>query len=186
MLALLCLGSFGVFGQNAQEPGWKWQNPLPQGNYLSDVNFIDNQTGWAVDYGGTILKSTNSGSSWLIQNSGIPELLNSVQFKDSQTGWAVGYDGTILHTSSGGTTHIQKSIVSLSTFSIYPNPAEESFTLVGKGKILAVGLIDALGKEWPVEVYQENRMDIRSLKPGLYWVKIKTSSGVVVERLVKR
>ena len=42
---------------NAQ---WFWQNPLPQGNTLSGVDFIDSSNGWLVGYYGTILKSINA------------------------------------------------------------------------------------------------------------------------------
>ena len=44
------------FQTNAQ---WEWQNPKPQGNTLTSVYFADDQTGWAVGYAGTILKTTN-------------------------------------------------------------------------------------------------------------------------------
>jgi len=56
--------------------------------------------------------------------------------------------------------------------------------------VLEVSLLDALGKE--VRSYKEGFaqseafLNIRGIKPGLYWVKIKTASGVAVERLVKK
>jgi hypothetical protein len=40
-----CCGA--VFSQS----GWYWQNPLPQGNYLSGVSFIDANNGTAVGRG---------------------------------------------------------------------------------------------------------------------------------------
>ena len=43
---------------------WFWQNPLPQGNLLISCNFTDSNTGWAVGYGGTIIKTTDGGESW--------------------------------------------------------------------------------------------------------------------------
>jgi hypothetical protein len=30
------------------QSAWKWQNPLPQGNTLNSISFIDSQYGWAV------------------------------------------------------------------------------------------------------------------------------------------
>ena len=66
----------------------------------------------------------------------------------------------------------------------------ESFSLAGKGEILGVSIIDGLGKECPLTsgggINVAHKLDIRSLKPGLYLVKIKTNTGVAVERLVKR
>ena len=67
----------------------------------------------------------------------------------------------------------------------------ESFSLAGKGQVLKVSVVDGFGREIHVPESVElsgndSKIDIRSLKPGLYWVKIKTSTGVAVERLVKR
>ena len=50
---LLCL-LINNFSQ--AQPGWFWQNPLPQGNTLRAVKFINTTIGWAVGYYGTILK----------------------------------------------------------------------------------------------------------------------------------
>ena len=34
---------------------WNWMNPLPQGNDLKDIRFLDSSTGYAVGDGGTIM-----------------------------------------------------------------------------------------------------------------------------------
>jgi photosystem II stability/assembly factor-like uncharacterized protein len=67
-----------------------------------DVHFVDAQTGWAVGDAGTILKTSNGGSSWSSQTSGTNQGLSSVYFTDAQTGWAVGKSGTIVRTINGG------------------------------------------------------------------------------------
>ena len=57
---LLILSATNIFTQS----GWFWQNPLPQGNTLTSFKFI-NTTGIAVGWSGIILKTTNSGVSWV-------------------------------------------------------------------------------------------------------------------------
>ncbi|MCH8020445.1 hypothetical protein IH785_11345, partial [candidate division KSB1 bacterium] len=47
---------------NAQ-PEWFWQNPLPQGNLLNDIHFFDEFSGIAVGEFGTILRTTDGGST---------------------------------------------------------------------------------------------------------------------------
>ena len=69
---------------------WYWQNPLPTGNFLSDVYFIDESTGWAVGENGTIVKTTDGGTNWTIQTSGTTYILMGVSFTDANTGTAVG------------------------------------------------------------------------------------------------
>ena len=44
----------------AQE-GWFWQNPLPQGNTLTDIFVFDQNTAIAVGSSGTILKTIDGG-----------------------------------------------------------------------------------------------------------------------------
>jgi len=81
---------------------------------FKDLCMVDVDTGWAVglahwdqgerQYRGTILKTVNSGSDWVVQYVDIMEDLYDVHFIDKNTGWAVGNSGTIVHTVNGGET----------------------------------------------------------------------------------
>jgi len=58
---------------------------------LFDTNFIDENNGWAVGAGGTILHTTNGGDTWSEQDSGTdntPPLLG-VHFVNATTGWVM-------------------------------------------------------------------------------------------------
>jgi len=44
----------------AQE-GWFWQNPLPQGNILSDIQVFNDSTAIAIGSPNTIVKTVNGG-----------------------------------------------------------------------------------------------------------------------------
>ena len=88
---------------------WIWQNPLPQGNSLLGVSFIDANNGTAVGYEGTILRTTDGGNTWTSQSSGTTSYLSAVSFADLNTGTVVGQYGTILRTTNGGTTWISQS-----------------------------------------------------------------------------
>src|SRR6266849_268151 len=60
------------FGSDASsaslaQSGWFWQNPLPQGNPLMAVSFVDANTGTAVGEYGTILRTTDGGATWTLQ-----------------------------------------------------------------------------------------------------------------------
>src|SRR5207249_1294373 len=85
-------------------PGWVWQNPLPQGNDLMGVAFVNATTGWTVGDAGTILTTTNAGSTWTFQTSGTRENLNDVAFASATRGWAVGTGGAVLSTTDAGAT----------------------------------------------------------------------------------
>ena len=81
---------------------WVWQNPLPQGNTLNDVIFLDASHGWSVGVYGTLMATSDGGVSWIGQRSGTTQDLNGVMFSDASHGWVVGNNGTILATVDGG------------------------------------------------------------------------------------
>lgn len=96
IFAFLIFNFSFCFGQ------WQWQNPLPQGNTLNDVFFIDQHTGWAVGDAGTIMKSTNGGLTFELINFPTHKNLASVEFFDPITGLITGESGIILKTIDGG------------------------------------------------------------------------------------
>ena len=69
---------------------WEWQNPKPQGNDLNDVQFFNNQEGWAAGDYGTIMHTTDGGVTWEFQSSETTEDLNKLYLYDNLTLWIVG------------------------------------------------------------------------------------------------
>jgi hypothetical protein len=67
---------------------------------LQSVFFTDSNNGWAVGFGGVILNTTNGGTSWHFQNSGITSHLYSVHFSNADIGWTAG--SAVLKTVNGG------------------------------------------------------------------------------------
>ena len=70
---------------------WQWQNPLPQGNYLTDITFVDSLNGYACGYSGTILKTNNSGLTWEYINTSHNGLFRELSLPNIQNGWAMCY-----------------------------------------------------------------------------------------------
>lgn len=62
----------------------------------------DDLNGWAVGHYGTIVHSTDGGTTWEYQRSGVPTDLISVWAKTPESAWAVGNQGVVLHTVDGG------------------------------------------------------------------------------------
>ncbi len=94
---------------------WSIQ-PSPTKRNLTNVFFINNNTGWISGDSGTIIKTTNAGASWDIQNSGTLVDIQAFFFINERLGWAIGWEiapdsnsylGTrILKTTNGGTNWI--------------------------------------------------------------------------------
>ncbi|WP_304131202.1 YCF48-related protein [Ignavibacterium album] len=90
----------------AQTPAWFWSNPLPQGNTLNSVSFLNQNKGFIVGNYGTLLKTTNGGSNWEYLQPYLPKNLNSMYFVNSNIGFAVGDSGLIVKTTNGGDSWI--------------------------------------------------------------------------------
>jgi Uncharacterized protein related to plant photosystem II stability/assembly factor len=58
--------------------------------------------GPSVGASGTILRTTNGGTSWDTQTSGTTVPLHGVAFQNANIGTVVGNSGTILKTTDGG------------------------------------------------------------------------------------
>lgn len=58
---------------------------------------------WTVGTGGTILHSSDNGTTWTAQTSGVTATLTDVDFVTSTDGWVSGSAGTILASQDAGT-----------------------------------------------------------------------------------
>jgi photosystem II stability/assembly factor-like uncharacterized protein len=78
------------------------------GTSLNDIQFLDASIGFAVGYAGSIIRTSDGGATWTVDETArwadIPDHTSSekptmlgVFMRDATTGWAVGDSGTILH-----------------------------------------------------------------------------------------
>ncbi|MBC8145938.1 MAG: glycosyl hydrolase, partial [bacterium] len=97
--------------ESSAQPGWVIQNPFgtPTINGLHAVHFFDASVGMAVGDVGTILRTTDAGSTWVSQSSGTTSGLYGVSFLDASIGTIVGTSGTILRTTDAGATWVSQT-----------------------------------------------------------------------------
>ncbi len=81
---------------------WYWMQPKPSGNLLYSVNFANRLTGYAAGSVGTILKTTDGGTSWMSQYSNTSLDLSKIFCLNASLCFAAGNSGTILKTTNGG------------------------------------------------------------------------------------
>ena len=82
---------------------WQWQNPTPFGYNLFDIQFVNNSLGYASGYGGTIIKTTNSGETWFELETGTEDLIIDIFFLSEDVGWFISYsERNICKTTNGG------------------------------------------------------------------------------------
>jgi photosystem II stability/assembly factor-like uncharacterized protein len=97
LLSLLTLQFF--CGKNYSQ--WIQLNPGISQN-LRSVFAFDLQTAYVTGAGGTLLKTSNSGSNWIALNSGTTQTLHSIYFININTGIACGDNAIIIRTTNGG------------------------------------------------------------------------------------
>jgi photosystem II stability/assembly factor-like uncharacterized protein len=142
-----------VITQNANSGGWFWQYPKPQGNTLNDIFIFNRDTAIAVGDLGTVIKTTNGGTSWDVQHhaGGTTFNLLSVHFNDSMNGWAVGgmkypSKNILLKTGDGGKNWIEITTdTSLRYRAVYFIDADTGFVAGENGILLRT--TDG-GKSW--------------------------------------
>jgi photosystem II stability/assembly factor-like uncharacterized protein len=100
---------------------WEPLDPQPQSNTLWKVDFVDANHGWACGENGTILHTSDGGSTWETQTCETNLGIVNIRFVDTQNGWAIcgstGLGGAILHTTNGGATWTTQ--VSGTTYSFF-------------------------------------------------------------------
>jgi len=69
---------------------------------LNAVYFVNNRVGFAVGDDGTVLKTRNSGKSWISLETHTHISLKGVWFIDRETGFVIGDKNTVLSTYDGG------------------------------------------------------------------------------------
>ena len=90
-----------------------------------------------------------------------------------------------LHLS--GATNIDETGVD-PTISIYPNPVNNELQIVSQSKIKSVTLSGLSGNRIQLlsNISEYNlKLNTTSLVPGMYMLKVETSKGIVIRKLIK-
>lgn len=161
-LLVSCLTILVVQSSKSQDIArWQWINPRPTPNNLTDLQMLDAQTGWAVGYFGTILKTEDGGQTWNPQFSEFTNHLNGVHFQDANHGWIAGNEGMILKTTDSGIHWNQVSGV----------PINVSFTDI---QILNSSTVVAITKEGKI---------FRTTDGGQNWTDVPLSQSNALTKL---
>ncbi|NNJ52873.1 MAG: T9SS type A sorting domain-containing protein, partial [Ignavibacteriaceae bacterium] len=163
------------------------------------VSFTDINSGTAVGYFGTILRTTEGGDNWVSQTSGTTNPLIGVSFTDVNNGTAVGGIGTILKTTTGGATYIQETDnrdipANYYLSNNYPNPFNPSTKIkysIPQSSNVVIKVFDVLGNEIETLVNEEKPAGTyeltwyaEGLPSGVYFYRIQAGSFVETKKMV--
>jgi len=105
---MYAVGDGGVVVKSLDAGETWYQLSSPTSQNLRGVYFQNGVSGWITGYAGTIYYTSNGGTSWTNQSTGVYDLYKII-FVDDTTGWVVGQNGTILHTTDRGDTWIPQT-----------------------------------------------------------------------------
>ncbi len=132
VLILVLIASQNVFAQS----GWQWQNPLPQGNDLRVVKFLNADYGFAAGVKGTVLKTTNGGINWNFTNFNFDtQDIQYISIIDSNIVYAATFNANIYKTTDGGSHWIFISYVSPEINCLTFLNANTGFAVIDEDKI---------------------------------------------------
>lgn len=163
---------------------WEELSTANTGNIL-DLYFFDNAFGFLV--GGTLSvtslqRTVNAGTYWsnVAPNAGAG--LFSIDFAGT-TGYAVGVNGTVV--KSDVTVGAQEA-EGIGAVRVFPNPCSDELTIeFPEAKPFTVVLLGMDGR--PVQGTKidstTTTLDVTSLQPGFYWLKITAEVGLSVQKL---
>jgi photosystem II stability/assembly factor-like uncharacterized protein len=154
-------------------------------------------TGWALDYNGSIMRSTNRGDNWLQTRDYEGLQYNSIFFIDENTGWVAGRYGAILKTTDGGVWIKKNENAVPGEYSLepnYPNPFNSTTNI--KFKIPFSGetkitVFDILGKEVTVILNEylqsgtyEASFNAEGLTSGIYFYRLTAGNFSKVMKMI--
>ncbi len=131
---------YGIISKTT-DGGATWSPTSAKGDFFTSIYFPSVNIGYAVGFNGSILKTSNGGSSWDTQRNGNSILLKqfrleAVTFINNQLGYAVGRDGLILKTEDGGSNWLESNTsIDTDLFDIFPLNARIGYIVGDKGRI---------------------------------------------------
>jgi photosystem II stability/assembly factor-like uncharacterized protein len=149
--------------------------------------FTNDIIGYVVGNSGIIMKTWDAGNSWQNLVSGTDKTLNAVYFSGAETGYVVGNQGIILKTTNGGTgVH---NLNKAKNLWIYPNPASSMLYLdFSPGyKKTSISVLNPAGQvmfNYPC-TGTHIIIDIGSLSPGIYFLRVGSKEGFETLKFVR-
>ena len=132
-----------------------------------------------------ILKTTDGGNSWTPTQVPFQYSVFNVVFWDENNGWISGDYGEIAHYSNN--TGIQNLLSNDKSESIYPNPVIDFINFNSESAISNAKIYDISGNcVLNKSLVDGNRIDVRKLPAGIYFIKLPDSDKSNYIRFIKK
>lgn len=186
---------YGVYRSGDNDTNWVFaSNGLPVNYWAGSILIINNKLLVGGPYGGGCYISDNNGDSWINASNGLNSLQTLV-FAHSEDTMYVG-TGAVSGFYTGGlykrplselvNTH---ECEDLSEIQLYPNPTNALVFLSLKeiDDESGISIFDISGQFISKKQIKstETSINLRSLSPGIYFLKICTKKGTITKKIIR-
>jgi photosystem II stability/assembly factor-like uncharacterized protein len=141
--ALIAVGDYGNILRSTDGQTWT-QVASPVNVTLTAIAFADAQHGWAVGHDASILRTTDGGQTWTVQQfrTGKDEPVLNVLALDAQRAFVVGAFGLFQYTTDGGASWNEVDAPALREEGFHLNTVQR----LGDGSLFVAGEMGLIGR----------------------------------------
>ncbi len=178
---------------------WVQQYGGADSDFLWDIVFLGESLGFAAGAGGTIIKTTNSGTDWFIEDTPTNYFLYDIDFSfpigGYLDGFAVGQGGMIL--KRDGISSVKQDETFITNYNLsqnYPNPFNPTTTIryqIAELSFVTLKVYDVLGNEIATLVNEEKpvgsyvfEFNAKDLQSGVYFYQLKTDGFLEAKKMI--
>ncbi len=177
---------------------WTLVNDLANIGAGWDMSFVNASTGYVCTSAGSVLKTTNAGLNWGVQNTPLTENLYQIHFPNANTGYIACWSGKILKTTNGGLTFAGNEISEIpGNYSLkqnFPNPFNPNTTIkfsIPQKEYISLKVFDIKGHEVKSLIsseYQPGNYEVKfsgeNLSSGIYYYTLRSGSFSETRKMI--
>jgi photosystem II stability/assembly factor-like uncharacterized protein len=189
----------GGYGEIFSYKNGTWtKQTSPVTTTLNGISFAsDGLNGWAVGNAGVILHTTNGGTTWVQDGSGLTaQNLTKVDVVSSTEAYIVGYGKTFIKYTNS-TTNIEDPVAKPASFNLeqnYPNPFNQtthipySLSVSGNVKLTVYNMLGEqvallVDVDKPIGSFTAN-FNGDKLLPGIYYYHLQVGNNIEMQKML--
>jgi hypothetical protein len=168
-----------VYKTEDRGKNWEYMENSPTNESLQSIYALDEHVIYACGFAGTVMRSDDGAKNWQVMTAGSTEHFYGMSFTPEGKGFMCSQVGEVLSYYDPYLSVEENPEASF--VNVYPNPATD-FLIIETGPELQLAEVFDF---WGGKVLEQavNQIDIRGIKPGIYFVVVSTTEGRMVKKV---
>lgn len=178
-IGFVCADIGQVYKTEDRGKNWEYMENSPTTESLQSIVALDENVVYACGFAGTVMRSDDGAKNWQVMTAGSSEHFYGMDFTPEGKGFICSQVGEVLSYFDPylSVAEIQEALIA----EVYPNPATDFLAIQTTHEIQLVEVFDFYGGK--VLEQMQNHIDLRGIKPGIYFVVVSTSDGRLVKKV---